>query len=181
VSNIWIVDNGTDKVYQYTAAASRTSGSQNAAVTFALASGDTNPQGIAEPPPAGTLVASLTALPVQKPLSVTGSSGRPSALAIDPALAGRDAVFAIMDPEFLLGSGEPAIDVTTHGAVASLGERPAPVTAVGLTVTGVAGGQKPAESVAPLMSGGSHAVRSGGVDMDVMDSIFAELVEELRS
>ncbi len=52
VSNIWIVDNGTDKVYQYTAAASRTSGSQSAAATFALAPGDTNPQGIADPPPA---------------------------------------------------------------------------------------------------------------------------------
>ena len=31
VSDIWIVDNATDRVYQYTAAASRTSGSQSAA------------------------------------------------------------------------------------------------------------------------------------------------------
>ena len=54
VSNIWIVDNGTDKVYQYTAAAGRTSGSQSAAATFALNPYDTNPQGIADPPPAGT-------------------------------------------------------------------------------------------------------------------------------
>ena len=30
--------------------------SQNAAVTFALAPGDTNPQGIADPPPAGTVL-----------------------------------------------------------------------------------------------------------------------------
>jgi hypothetical protein len=52
VSDIWIVDNGTDKVYQYAGAASRTSGSQSAAATFALAPGDTNPQGIADPPPA---------------------------------------------------------------------------------------------------------------------------------
>ena len=50
VSDIWIVDNGTDKVYQYTGAASRTSGSQTAAATFALAAGNTNPQGIADPP-----------------------------------------------------------------------------------------------------------------------------------
>jgi len=56
VSNIWIVDNGTDKVYQYTAAAARTSGSQSAAATFALAPGDTNPQGIADPPPSGMMV-----------------------------------------------------------------------------------------------------------------------------
>ena len=53
VSDIWIVDNGTDKVYQYVGAATRTSGSMNAAATFALAAGNTNPQGIADPPPAG--------------------------------------------------------------------------------------------------------------------------------
>ncbi len=34
VSDIWIVDNGTPKVYQYTAATGRTSGSQNASATF---------------------------------------------------------------------------------------------------------------------------------------------------
>ncbi len=50
VSDIWIVDNGTDRVYQYTAAASRTSGSQSPATSFALAAGNTNPQGIADPP-----------------------------------------------------------------------------------------------------------------------------------
>lgn len=50
VSNIWIVDSGTDTVYQYTDAASRISGSQSAAATFALAAGNTNPQGIADPP-----------------------------------------------------------------------------------------------------------------------------------
>jgi hypothetical protein len=51
VSDIWIVDNGTDKVYQYIGAASRTSGSQNAGATFALNPTDTNAQGIADPPP----------------------------------------------------------------------------------------------------------------------------------
>jgi outer membrane protein assembly factor BamB len=49
VSTIWTVDAYTKKVYQYTGAASRTSGSQNADATFALAPGDTNPQGIADP------------------------------------------------------------------------------------------------------------------------------------
>jgi hypothetical protein len=62
VSDLWIVDNGTDKVYQYVGAATRTSGSQNAAATFALAAGDTNPQGIADPPPADLLL-SLAAVP----------------------------------------------------------------------------------------------------------------------
>lgn len=57
VSNIWIVDKGTKLVYQYNAAASRTSGSQAAAVSFALAAGNTNPQGIADPPAPGTMLA----------------------------------------------------------------------------------------------------------------------------
>jgi hypothetical protein len=51
VSDIWIVDSGTAKVYQYTAAVGLPSGSQNAAATFDLATGNTNPQGIADPTP----------------------------------------------------------------------------------------------------------------------------------
>jgi hypothetical protein len=50
VSDIWIVDSGTDRVYQYAAAAGRTSGSQSASASFALAAGNSNPQGIADPP-----------------------------------------------------------------------------------------------------------------------------------
>jgi hypothetical protein len=64
VSDIWIVDSGTDRVYQYTAAAGRTSGSQNAAASFALASGNTNPQGIADPPPSGTAIPRALTLPL---------------------------------------------------------------------------------------------------------------------
>jgi len=56
-SDIWIVDNGTDMVYQYIGAASRTSGSEDAGATFALASGNTNPQGIADPPAAANRLA----------------------------------------------------------------------------------------------------------------------------
>ena len=50
-SDIWIVDSGRDQVFQYTAAASRTSGSQSPSAVFNLAPGNTNPQGIADPPP----------------------------------------------------------------------------------------------------------------------------------
>jgi sugar lactone lactonase YvrE len=50
VSDIWVVDSGTLRVYQYAGAASRISGSQSAAATFALNPFDTNPQGIADPP-----------------------------------------------------------------------------------------------------------------------------------
>ncbi|MEO8493822.1 MAG: hypothetical protein ABI614_02040, partial [Planctomycetota bacterium] len=51
VSHIWIVDRSTYRVYQYSNAATRTSGSLTAAVTFPLAAGNTSPQGIADPPP----------------------------------------------------------------------------------------------------------------------------------
>jgi hypothetical protein len=64
VSDVWIVDNGTDKVYQYVGAAGRTSGSQNAAATFALAAGNTNPQGIADPPPADMLLSTAAVPPL---------------------------------------------------------------------------------------------------------------------
>jgi hypothetical protein len=49
--HLWIVDKNTDRVYQYNNAVSRTSGSLAASTSFALAAGNTNPQGIADPPP----------------------------------------------------------------------------------------------------------------------------------
>jgi hypothetical protein len=61
VSDIWIVDSATDRVYTYTGAASKTSGSQSAASSFALAAGNGNPQGIADPPVASSLVPLVTA------------------------------------------------------------------------------------------------------------------------
>lgn len=55
VNHIWIVDAGTDRVYQYSGATSRIAGQQSAALSFALSSADSNPQGIADPKPvAGT-------------------------------------------------------------------------------------------------------------------------------
>lgn len=55
VNHLWIVDSGTDRVYQYDGAVSRTSGAQAASGSFALAAGNTNPQGIADPPAPGTV------------------------------------------------------------------------------------------------------------------------------
>jgi VCBS repeat-containing protein len=52
VGHLWIVDASTDRVYQYDNATNRVSGSQTASATFALAAGNTNPQGIADPLPA---------------------------------------------------------------------------------------------------------------------------------
>ena len=56
--NIWIVDNNSDKVYQFDSATSRTGGSASPSSSFALAAGNTNPQGIADPPPPVSMLAS---------------------------------------------------------------------------------------------------------------------------
>ncbi len=45
-SNLLIADSGTDRVYQYTGAATRTSGSQSASSSFVLAAGNANAKGI---------------------------------------------------------------------------------------------------------------------------------------
>jgi hypothetical protein len=50
VGNLWIVDSATDRIYQFDNAAGVTSGTLTPSVSFALASGNTNPQGIADPP-----------------------------------------------------------------------------------------------------------------------------------
>lgn len=52
-STIWIVDAGADKVFQYNNAAGLTSGSRTPDASWTLAAGNTNPQGIADPPVAG--------------------------------------------------------------------------------------------------------------------------------
>lgn len=80
VSDIWVVDNVTLKVYQYAAAAGRTSGSQAAATTFALNPGDANPQGIADPPPPSVASPAPVAAPAPAapPARPTGAAGAPA-------------------------------------------------------------------------------------------------------
>ncbi|MCA9135963.1 MAG: tandem-95 repeat protein [Planctomycetales bacterium] len=51
VSHLWTVDASTDRVYQYDSATSRLSGSQEPSVSFALATNNSDPQGIADPLP----------------------------------------------------------------------------------------------------------------------------------
>jgi hypothetical protein len=50
-NSLWIVDSGTDRVYEYADARSRLSGSQTAIGSFVLntAGGNTSAQGIADP------------------------------------------------------------------------------------------------------------------------------------
>lgn len=76
VSNIWIVDSGTRRVYQYDAAAGLTSGTRSASSNFSLASGNMNPQGIADPPAATSL----------KPSQLEPNRSQPLALGESAAL-----------------------------------------------------------------------------------------------
>ena len=61
-NDLWIVDSGTDRVYQYAGGKAWTSGTRSASATFNLAAGNTNPQGIADPPAPGGAV---LAMPVE--------------------------------------------------------------------------------------------------------------------
>lgn len=87
-ASIWIVDSSSDRVYEFTSARSRTSGSQSPAGNFALAPGNTNPQGIADPP-----VATLE--------TAAGSSGASYAEAAEAAL-----LSIVNDLDRLLGVGK---------------------------------------------------------------------------
>ncbi len=52
-NKIWIVDNATDRIYEYSGATGCVSGGIIASKSYALAPGNTNPQGIADPPGPG--------------------------------------------------------------------------------------------------------------------------------
>jgi len=150
VSDVWIVDSGTLKVYDYTAAASRTTGSQNAAATFALAAGDTNPQGIADPPPADLFVP-MTQPPVA-PLSV-GPSASPSAVS-------RDAVFALLARQSLQGAGEA---LTPYRGSLS------PVVDRALTPASASGGQSSLDHLTLLALSGGQGTGSDPTGSDLED------------
>ena len=82
VSNIWIVDSGTDRVYQYNAAVNLANGSSKAAdVSFALAPGNTNPQGIADPPAPSSLLATETPVLAESVTAEAALRGNDAALA----------------------------------------------------------------------------------------------------
>lgn len=97
VSNIWIVDSGTDKIYRYDGAIARTAGSQSAAAIYALASGNGNPQGIADPP--------------------TGPGAPFSSTSFDrvPSNSDLDSLFTILAANFDLHCNDDEFSVTTYG------------------------------------------------------------------
>jgi hypothetical protein len=65
-SHLWIVDSSADRVYQYDNAVTRISGSQAASTSFALAAGNSNPQGIADPPVPGQADGDVLSVPGQQ-------------------------------------------------------------------------------------------------------------------
>lgn len=55
-TDLWVVDRHDGLVYHYAGATTRRTGSQAASDTFALASSDHHPEGIADPPPSGSAI-----------------------------------------------------------------------------------------------------------------------------
>jgi sugar lactone lactonase YvrE len=162
VSDVWIVDGITRQVYQYVGAAGRTSGSQNAAASFALAAGVTFPVGIADPPPAG---AALT------PAVPSVGPGQPSVVPFNAAVAGaasaanRHALFAMLGRAPL--AGRVAADVDPEPDL-----MPSPdglsSTSAAVWSPAVAGSGRNARnslSVLPLGSGQGDRSPRGGVGL----------------
>jgi hypothetical protein len=102
VSNLWIVDSATDRVYQFDAAASRTSGSQHPIASFALSSNNTNPQAIADPP-VSTQARSTSEWSIDAPLP--WSAAPPTATQTDSSFD--SALLAVVnDLDVLLGGSK---------------------------------------------------------------------------
>ena len=112
VGNLWIVDSGTNRVYQFDNAASRTSGSQSPSTSFALAAGNTNPQGIADPPvpaPGASQVATLNKtsypsghLAAQLGRTIPGLQASKSTGSFLPPTAGRPSVVGRQETPILI-------------------------------------------------------------------------------
>ncbi|MFO0842679.1 MAG: Calx-beta domain-containing protein [Gemmataceae bacterium] len=172
VNDIWIVDSGTDRVYQYTAAAGRTSGSQSASATFALAAGNTNPQDIADPPPVDMALTPAALTGALKQLPATGlpaaaTGGVPIVLSL-PSLAERDAAFAVLAWESVHPSGGPWSNLLAGAALPPFLGVPARVEAV------APGGQGPANQPAPLARGNGQRFRSGSSPGSLVDGSLAD-------
>ncbi len=83
--SLWTVDSASDRVYEYTNSRSKSSGSQAAAASFALAAGNTNPQGIADPP---APISAPVSAPAQSQPSGQGSNAQlPSSMSFGPIVA----------------------------------------------------------------------------------------------
>jgi WD40 repeat protein len=172
VSDIWVVDSGTDRVYQYTSAAGRTSGSQNAAATFVLAAGNTNPQDIADPPAPGTLFSAVTAfpdanLPASTSFAATSQRETPTSAAIR-APAMQDRIWALAGGELLDWSSRLFLNNPARESFATDPDR-------AWTSIRLPGGTSPREPLALRSPIGNDAA---GPDPDVADLVAGVVAEE---
>jgi hypothetical protein len=151
-SDVWIVDAGRDQVFQYSAAANRTSGSQSPSAVFNLASGNGNPQGIADPPAPLAQAASSTVPAVQI------SSLRPS-----PGMAD----LGIFD------GGKRASDASAAGS----SERASQTTAVRPTssATSAANRTVPGRTLWDDTAGNTGEPNHDRASFAAWDTVFAEM------
>jgi hypothetical protein len=178
VGDLWIVDSGTLKVYQYAGATWRTGGSQTAAATFALAASDTNPQDIGDPPPNMLLTpapaAALRTLPPVAALNVV-STNWPSAVAAIPSLVSRDMVFSLLMRESLPGSGQPTFNHLASGALLAQLDGPTGIADQAWTAAGPVGGQQPLDPLTPLPPAGSPAF---GADHSAVEQLEGAWIDD---
>jgi hypothetical protein len=106
VGDVWIVDSGTDRVYRFASAASRVSGSHAAADGFSLSSGNGNPQGIADPPPAAPNAP--TAQPRQREQLLLPATDSPSTTSVGLSKLRRQSAQTITDRLFSTSWAPPA-------------------------------------------------------------------------
>jgi hypothetical protein len=177
VSDVWIVDNGTNKVYDYAAAATRTSGSQNAASSFALAANNTNAQGIADPPPEMLFRPAASPLALsQLPAAVftAQASSRVPGVPADSSLGSRDAVFTLLAREPLPGPAEHSLDALASGAATPNPDRPASAADRAWTPTGSSSGSNFGDHLTALASGSSQGFPSDGDAVGLLDGLWAD-------
>ena len=94
--SLWIVDSNSDSVYEYANARGKISGSQAASMTFVLAAGNTNPQGIADPPPPAMIASdALVSIAEKRNVKTLSSS--------NPFIAQVDSIFENWNEDSLFG------------------------------------------------------------------------------
>jgi len=181
--DLWIVDSGTDSVYRYTNGRTATTASPTSSVAYVLAAGNTNPQGIADPPPFdANLVASggltSSSLPQVSAGSrlVTGSTLTQPALA--PAVASPWVTNAIQSRTASeLGNQVSWSSVGSTGTQLTTPTSSAAASRASVGVT-------PATSVGGAASGSINTVRPAAERSKLAyaaacDAVFADLSDTL--
>ncbi len=132
VSNLWIVDNGTRRIYQYNGATALTTGStaRPATTSFALSAANTNPQGIADPPvwDSAEILVSQDALindgqeadPVSETVSSAFNAVNPTDVNGDGVTSPLDVLLVVNRLNGLSSAGSQYHDVNNDGVTSPL-------------------------------------------------------------